>query len=57
MIYDRRDTFLVKLAASYAKKNANEREELLATLHPDVRDTVKDLANKAMERIAGKSRP
>ena len=54
MIYDRRDTFLVKLAASYAKKNAKEREELLATLHPDVRDTVRDLANKALERIAKK---
>ena len=54
MIYDRRDTFLVKLAASYAKKNAKEREELLATLHPDIRDPVKDLAHKALERIAKK---
>jgi len=54
VIYNKRDMFLVKLAASYAKKTIPERAELLQSLHPDIRDMVVTLATKALERITFK---
>ena len=56
MIVDKTDTFIAKIVASYIRKDAKERESLLAFLGPEKGEAVKELADKALARLQ-KSRP